>query len=100
MLAYTASWGRVGGTAWPHHSTSKTHAFVGFDHPQIESYEITLCGVGFDTCSEDDKLRAAARGHLTREGSYIVDISKNLDEVNCKRCLASLSKLKREEDAR
>jgi len=100
MLAFTASWGRVGGTAWPHHSKSKTHAFVGFDHPQVESHEVTLCGIGFDTRSEDDKLRAAAHGHLTSEGSYMVDLGKNLNEVDCERCLASLAKLKREEDAR
>ena len=56
----------------------------------------TLCGIDFETRSEDDKLRAAARGHLTREGSYLVDVGKNLDEVDCKRCLAALAKLKRE----
>ena len=93
--AYTASWSRVGGTAWPHNSASKTHAFVGFDHPQVESHEITLCGIDFETLSEDDKLRAAAHGHLTREGSYMVDVGENLTEVDCKRCLKSLMKLKR-----
>ena len=97
MLAHTASWSRVGGTAWPHNSASKTHAFVGFDHPNIGWHEVTLCGIDFETRSEDDKLRAAAHGHLTREGSYMVDVGKNLDEVDCKRCLAALAKLKREE---
>ena len=97
MLAFTASWGRVGGTAWPHHSKSKTHAFVGFDHPHFGGYEVTLCGIGFDTRNEYDKLRAAAAGHLTREGSYIVDVGKNLNEVDCERCLTSLAKLRRED---
>ena len=97
MLAYTANWSRIGGTTYWLMSGSKTHAFIGFDHPYISSYEITLCGVEFKARSENDKLRAAARGHLTREGSYVVDVGKDLDEVDCKRCQAALAKLKREE---